>query len=135
MALEFIKGLSLKDYLAGKESKCLSESEAIPLFRQLVSAMAYCHTKGISHRDLKLENILVTPQNLIKIIDFGFSVKTKQEGKCQVFCGTPAYMAPEIITRSEYFPPPTDVWALGVIFYAMLCGAFPYQSMRRLFSE
>lgn len=128
MVTELIKGKSLKTLLEEKENRCLSENEATPLFRQICSAMAYCHSKGISHRDLKLENVLVTPQNYIKIIDFGFSVKLKPEQMCQAFCGTPSYMAPEIITKSEYYPPPTDVWAIGVMLYVALCGIFPFQT-------
>lgn len=130
MVLELVRGQSLKSLVGAKEGRCVSEQEAVPLFRQMVSAVAYCHSKGTSHRDLKLENILVTPQGQVKIIDFGFSVRMKPEERCKVFCGTPAYIAPEIITGSHYCPQPTDVWALGIILYAMLCGHFPFRGTK-----
>ena len=135
MALELIKGKSLKTHLyniAEEKFNSISEVEAIPLFKQMISAVAYCHSKGVAHRDLKLDNVLVTPQNVIKIIDFGFASWTKSDKKCRVFCGTPAYMAPEIITKTEYLAQPADVWALGVMLYTMLCGCFPFQSMYKL---
>jgi serine/threonine protein kinase len=129
MVLELIKGMSLKAFMATLEQHKLSEARAIPLFRQTVSAIAYCHLKGVAHRDLKLDNILLTTRNVIKVIDFGFSIFTKQQRKCKVFCGTPTYMAPEIINKAEYSGPGADVWALGVILYALLCGCFPFRSI------
>ena len=78
------------------------------------------------HRDLKLENILLNSDNLIKIIDFGFSSKSGQ--KLQNFCGTPPYMAPEITVKLPYYGNPADVWALGIILYLMLYGKFPFRA-------
>eukprot|EP00826_Nyctotherus_ovalis_P034295 TRINITY_DN2834_c0_g1_i2.p1 TRINITY_DN2834_c0_g1~~TRINITY_DN2834_c0_g1_i2.p1 ORF type:complete len:224 (+),score=43.52 TRINITY_DN2834_c0_g1_i2:83-754(+) len=123
-----VKGIPLKTYLHKKENTSASEAEKIALFKQIAMAIAYCHSKSVAHRDLKMENILITPQNYVKIIDFGFSVRTKPDWKCKILCGTPNYMAPEIISKHEYYPHPTDVWALGVIFYYILTGVFPFQS-------
>jgi len=128
MVLELVKGDSLQKYLNSCEKHCLNELEAMQIFKQILSAIAYCHSKGISHRDLKLENILITDKKTIKIIDFGFSVWSKKEKKLKVFCGTPTYMAPEIISKSEYEGPPTDIWAMGIILYTLLCGVFPFNS-------
>ncbi len=123
MVTEYIKGVSLKAYATGKK---LGEREVAHVFRQIVSAVAYCHSKGISHRDLKLENILVTGSGTAKIIDFGFSVWTPHGQKVKILCGTPAYMSPEIIKRYEYDPQLADVWATGVVLYYLLCGGLPF---------
>ena len=130
IVLEHINGTSLKKFLAQLSGHKLSEGEAQPILRQILEAVAYFHEKGVTHRDLKLENILLTPERKVKIIDFGFSTWTKKDFKLKTFCGTPTYMAPEIINKNEYEGPPTDMWALGVIFFALLCGAFPFQGMK-----
>ncbi len=130
IVMECVLGQSLKDYLADIADHKLPEKEGAAMFLQIVSAVNYCHAKGVSHRDLKLENILLgTDMRTVKLIDFGFSIWVKKEGKLKVFCGTPTYMAPEIISRPEYEGPPTDVWALGVILYVLLCGQFPFNSI------
>ncbi|MDR3546664.1 MAG: protein kinase [Candidatus Pacebacteria bacterium] len=126
IVLEHITGVSLKGLLAGLADHMISESDARPIFFQLLDAVAYCHSRGVTHRDLKLENVLLTPQKAIKLIDFGFSTWANKDHKLKTFCGTPTYMAPEIINKSEYLGPPTDMWALGVIFYALVCGSFPF---------
>jgi MAP/microtubule affinity-regulating kinase len=81
----------------------------------------------IAHRDVKLENIIIDQNDNIKLIDFGFSCFSKPEEKLKVFCGTPSYMSPEIVSRREYYGPPTDIWATGILLYAMLCGKFPFK--------
>lgn len=125
--LEQVEGISLKSYLAEKQDHRLRQKQAFYIFKQILDAVAYIHGKGITHRDLKLENILLTPSQQVKIIDFGFSTWTKKDGKLKTFCGTPTYMAPEIINKNEYQGPPTDMWALGIILYTILCGTFPFQ--------
>lgn len=77
------------------------------------------------HRDVKLENILFDSNRNVKLSDFGFSVHSKDK-RLKIFCGTPSYMAPEIVMRREYKGRPVDVWSLGVLLYAMLCGCFPF---------
>lgn len=93
------------------------------------------HEKGIAHRDLKLENILVYTatstvssyeQRYVKIIDFGFSVDVTKPHDASIYCGTPSYMAPEIIKRDNPNPLKTDVWALGILVFYFMCGAFPF---------
>jgi serine/threonine protein kinase len=74
-----------------------------------------------------LENILLDDEMNVKIIDFGFSTKIPNEKKIKIFCGTPSYMAPEIVEKKEYAGPPADIWALGVLLFALLCGCFPYK--------
>lgn len=124
---ELVQGVILEDYLGNAEGGKLDEAEARKIFRQIVSAVQYCHSKGIAHRDLKLENLMVTREGEVKVIDFGLSALGR-EGKIRTFSGTPAYMAPEVIARAEFEGPPTDVWALGVVFYRLLTGRFPFAS-------
>ena len=97
------------------------------MFKAIVSAIAYCHSKQICHRDIKLENILLDEQGNPKLIDFGFSTCIPNDKKVKIFCGTPSYMSPEIVQKIEYNGPPADVWALGVLLYALLTGTFPFK--------
>mmetsp|Transcript_12366 Transcript_12366/g.6147 ORF Transcript_12366/g.6147 Transcript_12366/m.6147 type:complete len:107 (+) Transcript_12366:68-388(+) len=92
-----------------------------------MSAVSYCHSKNVTHRDIKLENILMDEAHCIKLIDFGFSTRMPNDKKMRIFCGTPSYMAPEIVSKREYCGPPADIWACGVLLFAMLCGTFPYK--------
>ena len=81
----------------------------------------------ICHRDLKLENILIDDRNNVKLIDFGFSVCTPIDSKLKVFCGTPSYMAPEIVVKKDYNGFASDIWSLGVILYLLLTGVYPFK--------
>jgi serine/threonine protein kinase len=106
----------------------MPEQEIRFLFKQLVSALAYCHSRNVAHRDIKLENILLNEEKtMVKLIDFGFSTCIPNEKKVKLFCGTPSYMAPEIVSKKEYSGPPADIWALGVLLFALLCGRFPFK--------
>lgn len=93
----------------------------------MVEGIRYCHNRCITHRDIKLENLLLDDMNNIKIIDFGFSTCIPNEKRVKIFCGTPSYMGPEIVNKTEYCGPPADIWALGVLLFTMLCGSFPYK--------
>lgn len=128
IVLEHITGISLNNYLAKLPEHKLDDEKAQTILSKILSAVAYCHSKGVIHRDLKLENILITPTEDVKLIDFGFSVS--KETKLSTFCGTPTYMAPEIITMKQYEGPPTDAWALGIIAFVLLNGYFPFQAVR-----
>ncbi|CAG9326766.1 unnamed protein product [Blepharisma stoltei] len=125
IVMEYVAGCSLHGYLKRKPNRRLEENEAKKITTQIVSAIEYCHSKNVSHRDLKLENLLLDDKGEIKIIDFGFS--TVQDKKSRIFCGTPSYMAPEIVTRKEYSGPPVDIWAIGVLLYVFLTGTFPFK--------
>ena len=127
IVMELVNGGSLYGLLKRQEGRRLKEDEAKRVFKQVVEAIRYCHNRCITHRDIKLENVLLDEQNNIKTIDFGFSTCIPNEKKVKIFCGTPSYMAPEIVQKTEYRGPPADIWALGVLLFTMLCGCFPYK--------
>ena len=81
----------------------MDEVEAKFLFKQVISAIHYCHSRCITHRDIKLENILLNDKkDKVKLIDFGFSTCIPNDKKVKLFCGTPSYMAPEIVSKKDY---------------------------------
>jgi len=96
------------------------------IFKQILRGVAYCHRKGVAHRDIKLDNVLIGRGEMAKLIDFGFSTKMKLGKKVRMFCGTPSYMAPEILTKLPYSGQPSDIWALGVLLFVLLTGYFPF---------
>ncbi|KKA30688.1 hypothetical protein TD95_004633 [Thielaviopsis punctulata] len=105
----------------------LPERYAVYLFRQMMSAMSYCHKFNICHRDLKPENILITKDGHIKIADFGMATMHQYENhKLETACGSPHYAAPEISKREDYNGCKSDIWSMGVILYAMLCAFLPF---------
>lgn len=110
-----------------KSKKRLSESETRRIFLQVLLGIEYMHDIGIIHRDVKLENILFDSNRNMKLVDFGFSVGCRDANKkLKIFCGTPSYMPPEIVMRKEYLGRPVDIWSLGVLLFACLCGHFPF---------
>ncbi|CAG9326659.1 unnamed protein product [Blepharisma stoltei] len=125
--MEYVGGMSLHKYLKAMPNRKLNEDEGRRIFGQILSAVDYCHSLGIAHRDIKLENILIDKYNNIKLIDFGFSTYVSSDKKNTVFCGTPSYMAPEIIARRGYQAASADIWALGVLLYVLLCGNYPFR--------
>ena len=128
LVMEYVSGCSLTSYLKQKSSRRLEESEARGIFRQVIEALDYCHGLGISHRDIKLDNILIDAQHCIKLIDFGFSTCFSNEKKVKLFCGTPSYMSPEIVSKQESHGPPSDIWAAGILLFVLLSGSFPFKA-------
>ncbi|XP_031619529.1 serine/threonine-protein kinase SIK3 homolog isoform X2 [Contarinia nasturtii] len=104
----------------------MKEEEAARVFAQTVSAVEYCHNKGVVHRDLKAENVLLDNDMNIKLADFGFSNTFVQNTYLKTWCGSPPYAAPEVFLGLEYDGPRADIWSLGVVLYVLVCGALPF---------
>ncbi|XP_065848841.1 CBL-interacting serine/threonine-protein kinase 6 [Euphorbia lathyris] len=108
----------------------LREDVARVYFQQLISAIDFCHSRGVYHRDLKPENLLLDEEGNLKVTDFGLSAFTehlKQDGLLHTTCGTPAYVAPEVIGKKGYDGAKADLWSCGVILYVLLAGFLPFQ--------
>jgi len=127
LVLEYINGINLLEILKNEKNHFIKEQRAKKLFSQIVKGISYCHKKNIFHRDIKLENILVLKDDTVKIIDFGFGIKCNRDTLQKLFCGTPSYMAPEIVKKEKYIACYSDIWSLGVLFYALLFGIFPFK--------
>ena len=125
--MELCQGGDLLQYV--KRRKKLDEAIAKFLFRQIIVGIGYLHKKGIIHRDIKLENILIDNEGCIKIADFGISKEIKPGAtiKEKHICGTPAYMAPEMIRKGNIkYDGSVDVWAAGVVLFVMVYGHLPF---------
>ncbi|KAJ3354230.1 Map microtubule affinity-regulating kinase [Entophlyctis luteolus] len=124
LVLEFAVGGELLDYIVARGR--LHEKEARKFFSQITSALAYCHTLGVVHRDLKAENLLLDENCNIKITDFGLSNLFDRSKKLITCCGSPVYSAPELIEGKRYTGPEVDCWSLGINLYAMVVGDLPF---------
>ncbi|KAK4802564.1 hypothetical protein SAY86_000767 [Trapa natans] len=125
--MEYARGGELfAKVLKGK----LKEESARKYFQQLISAVEYCHSRGVSHRDLKPENLLLDENEDLKVSDFGLSALPEQlrnDGLLHTQCGTPAYVAPEVLRKKGYDGAKADTWSCGVILYVLLAGYLPFQ--------
>ncbi|KOS19970.1 putative serine/threonine-protein kinase [Escovopsis weberi] len=125
LILEYIDQGDLFTFINSKGR--LSEEIAIYFFRQIISAIAYCHSFNVCHRDLKPENILITADLQIKIADFGMAALHQTDShRLVTACGSPHYAAPELLKNRHYKGDRADIWSLGVILYAMLSASLPF---------
>ncbi|OAY72047.1 CBL-interacting protein kinase 24 [Ananas comosus] len=126
--LELVNGGELFDKIVHQGK--LHESEARRYFQQLVDAIDYCHSKGVFHRDLKPENLLLDSRGNLKVSDFGLSALTQQGvGLLHTTCGTPNYVAPEVLNKQGYDGAAADVWSCGVILYVLMAGFLPFNDV------
>lgn len=127
--MEYVKGGELfNKVLKGK----LQEELARKYFQQLISAVDFCHSRGVYHRDLKPENLLLDEHGNLKVSDFGLSTLSEckhQDGLLHTTCGTPSYVAPEVINRKGYDGAKADIWSCGVILYVLLAGFLPFNEV------
>ncbi|XP_004558966.3 NUAK family SNF1-like kinase 1 [Maylandia zebra] len=124
IVMEYASRGELYDYI--QERRRLPETEARSIFRQITSAVHYCHKNGVVHRDLKLENILLDQDLNVKLADFGLSNNFHKGTLLQTYCGSPLYAAPEIVKGLPYQGPEVDCWALGVLLYALVYSSMPF---------
>ncbi|KAK4264941.1 hypothetical protein QN277_026055 [Acacia crassicarpa] len=127
IVMEYAAGGELFERICNAGRFC--EDEARYFFQQLISGVSYCHSMEICHRDLKLENTLLdgSPAPRLKICDFGYSKSSVLHSQPKSTVGTPAYIAPEVLSRKEYDGKVADVWSCGVTLYVMLVGAYPFE--------
>nr|AUS89389.1 CBL-interacting protein kinase 3 [Sesuvium portulacastrum] len=128
IVLEFVTGGELFDKIASKGR--LKEDEARKYFQQLINAVDYCHSRGVFHRDLKPENLLLDANGILKVSDFGLSAlaqQVREDGLLHTTCGTPNYVAPEVINNKGYDGAKADLWSCGVILYVLMAGYLPFE--------
>lgn len=125
LVMEFAAGGDLLRYV--RQRRRLEESIARELFKQLLDGIGHIHSMGVVHRDIKLENLLLDSYGCLKIADFGVAVVRSPGRRLSDYCGTPSYIAPEILLEAGYDGQPVDVWSAGIVLYAMLCGRVPFK--------
>ncbi|ODV91160.1 hypothetical protein CANCADRAFT_20657, partial [Tortispora caseinolytica NRRL Y-17796] len=132
LVFEYVNGGQMLDYIITHGR--LKEKQARRFARQIVSAVEYCHRNSVVHRDLKIENILISATGDIKIIDFGLSNLYSPQSLLNTFCGSLYFAAPELLNARRYVGPEVDIWSFGVVLYVLVCGRVPFddQSMSAL---
>ncbi|XP_075044012.1 serine/threonine-protein kinase BRSK2 isoform X3 [Mixophyes fleayi] len=135
LVLEHVSGGELFDYLVKKGR--LTPKEARKFFRQIISALDFCHSHSICHRDLKPENLLLDERNNIRIADFGMASLQVGDSLLETSCGSPHYACPEVIRGEKYDGRKADIWSCGVILFALLVGALPFDddNLRQLLEK
>ncbi|KAM7224049.1 protein kinase kin1 [Rhypophila decipiens] len=126
MLFEYVNGGQMLDYIISHGK--LKEKQARKFARQIASAVDYCHRNSIVHRDLKIENILISKTGDIKIIDFGLSnlFSPEEDRKLKTYCGSLYFAAPELLQAKPYTGPEVDVWSFGVVLFVLVCGKVPF---------
>ena len=123
--MEFCENGELFNYIVKKQN--LDEEEAAYYYYQLINGLECLHHYGIVHRDLKPENLLLSKNNILKIIDFGLSNYFNEMDLLSTPCGSPSYASPEMVSGNKYDGFLIDIWSSGIILYAMICGFLPFE--------
>ncbi|KQK14076.1 hypothetical protein BRADI_1g14200v3 [Brachypodium distachyon] len=129
LVMELATGGDLLSRLASLPSRRLPEHAARRVFLQLASALIYCHARGVSHRDVKPQNVLLDAEGNLKVCDFGLAAvpeSRRDDGRLHTACGTPAFAAPEVLRRKAYDGVKADAWSCGVILFVLLAGHLPF---------
>ncbi|KDQ61443.1 hypothetical protein JAAARDRAFT_107436, partial [Jaapia argillacea MUCL 33604] len=130
LIMEYIEGGELFDYIVDNADKKVPLNDTRKVFQQIISAINYCHRFNVAHRDLKPENILLDQAGNVKVADFGFAAWLKTGDKKNMSvgtaCGSPHYVAPEVVGGLRYDPCASDIWSCGVILYVLLCSKLPF---------
>ncbi|XP_078163054.1 CBL-interacting protein kinase 21 [Carex rostrata] len=130
LVMEYVSGGQLSDKLYYLEK--LNEEEARKYFQQLIDAVDCCHGRQVYHRDLKPENLLLDNNGNLKLSDFGLSILRKPGELLSTSCGSPSYVAPEVIMHRSYDGAAADIWSCGVILFEMLSGYLPFEDRNRI---
>ncbi|KAG9000150.1 serine/threonine-protein kinase KIN2 [Tulasnella sp. JGI-2019a] len=135
LVFDYIDGGSMLDYIINHGR--LREKVARKFARQIGSALGYCHQNGVVHRNIRIEDIMITQEDNIKIIDFGLANFWKQGSHMATLCGSLYFPAPELLRGVKYHGPAVDVWSFGVVLYVMVCGRVPFDdgNMPRLHTK
>ncbi|KAM0853693.1 hypothetical protein ACQ4PT_050920 [Festuca glaucescens] len=129
LVMELAPGGDLLSRLAALPQRRLSEPAARRVFLQLASALIYCHARGVTHRDVKPQNVLIDADGNLKVCDFGLAAlpeSHRDDGHLHTACGTPAFAAPEVLRRKAYDGVKADAWSCGVILFILLVGRLPF---------
>lgn len=125
LIMEYVRGGDLSDKIAYLQK--LTEDEARKYFHQLIDAVNYCHSRNVYHRDLKPQNLLLDEKGNLKVSDFGLSVLHQTDAVLSTTCGSPNYVAPEVIARQNYYGAAADIWSCGVVLFELLAGFSPFE--------
>ncbi|KAI4335450.1 hypothetical protein L6164_014094 [Bauhinia variegata] len=130
IVMEYVAGGQLSDKLS--YNRKFDECEARKMFQRLIDAVDYCHNKGVYHRDLKPDNLLLDSNGNLKVSDFGLSTLRKPNDLLTTACGSPCYVAPELLWNKGYHGAAADVWSCGVILFELLAGYLPFDDRNLL---
>jgi len=137
LVMEHVSGGDLLDFINSRGA--MPEAQARDLVGQITCGLQYCHSLGVAHRDLKPENILINSEGVVKITDFGLSNMQHAGEHLSTLCGSPYYAAPELLDggTTQYDGTEADIWSVGVITFAILCGELPFdgQTLPDLFAK
>ena len=128
LVMEFANGGELFELIV--QQTRLKEKQASKHFQELVAGVHYIHKLGICHRDLKPENLLVDYDGSLKVVDLGLSNMYEPGQTLSTACGSPCYAAPEMIAGNRYHGLASDIWSIGVVLYAMMCGYLPFEDQK-----